>query len=217
MAGRESDLNEDGEVEDTESEGEEVTKRRSGRGPLREGPCEHGVKYRSKCKVCSACPHGKQRSYCRVRWVSNLCARTSALSVQGVRWGLNQEHGVSALSARSAVGLDLRARSYTLSVQGVVGAQSASTVVAIGARSGGSAFLEHGRQRRYCKECGGHQSTSTAVYALRARSAVEAQSVSTVAGALSARSAVGLRSASTAACAIGARRAAKRSLSVTSR
>ena len=84
------------------------------------GPCEHGVKYRSKCKVCSACPHGRRRRQCKecggasicehgrrrsmqgVRWCINLRARSSALSVQGVRWGIN-----------------LRARSYTLSVQGV--------------------------------------------------------------------------------------------------
>ena len=29
------------------------------------GPCEHGVKPRSKCKVCSACPHGKWRKFCK--------------------------------------------------------------------------------------------------------------------------------------------------------
>ena len=34
------------------------TKRKS--APRHYGPCEHGVKYRSKCKVCSACPHGRR-------------------------------------------------------------------------------------------------------------------------------------------------------------
>ena len=29
------------------------------------GPCEHGVKKRSKCKVCGACPHGRRRSRCK--------------------------------------------------------------------------------------------------------------------------------------------------------
>ena len=44
--------------------------------PKHHGPCEHGVKYRSKCKVCGACPHGRR-----------------ALSVQGVRWAGICEHG----------------------------------------------------------------------------------------------------------------------------
>ena len=29
------------------------------------GPCEHGVKYRSKCKVCSKCEHGRTRYACK--------------------------------------------------------------------------------------------------------------------------------------------------------
>ena len=29
------------------------------------GPCPHGVKYRSNCKVCSACPHGRWRRQCK--------------------------------------------------------------------------------------------------------------------------------------------------------
>ena len=33
------------------------TKRK--RAPHTKGPCPHGVKYRSACKVCSACPHGR--------------------------------------------------------------------------------------------------------------------------------------------------------------
>ena len=35
------------------------------RGPYTKVPCPHGVKYRSACKVCSACPHGRQRSRCK--------------------------------------------------------------------------------------------------------------------------------------------------------
>ena len=73
-----------------------------------------------------------------VRWVINLRARSSALSVQGVRW-VHQSAStvVCALSARSAVGRNLRARSSALSVQGVRWVhQSASTVVsALSARS----------------------------------------------------------------------------------
>jgi len=55
------------------------TKRK--RAPPTKGPCEHGVKKRSACKVCSACPHGRWRggaSMQGVRWGINLRARSSA-------------------------------------------------------------------------------------------------------------------------------------------
>ena len=39
------------------------TKRK--RAPKHHGPCEHGVKQRSNCKVCSACPHGRLRRQCK--------------------------------------------------------------------------------------------------------------------------------------------------------
>jgi len=39
------------------------TKRK--RAPMHIGPCEHGVKHWSKCKVCGACPHGRRRSICK--------------------------------------------------------------------------------------------------------------------------------------------------------
>ena len=44
-------LDEYGEVVDTEQEGEEVTKQgtKRKRAPPTKGPCEHGVKPRSKC------------------------------------------------------------------------------------------------------------------------------------------------------------------------
>ena len=109
--------------------------------PYTKGPCEHGVKYRSKCKVCSACPHGRERSKCKecgghgicehgrrrsrckeCGGASNLRARSSALSVQGVRWVIN-----------------LRARSSALWCK----------------ECGGASICEHGRERHKCKECGG--------------------------------------------------------------
>ena len=37
------------------------------------GPCEHGLKARSKCKVCSACPHGRQRPKCKECGGSSIC------------------------------------------------------------------------------------------------------------------------------------------------
>ena len=145
------------------------------RAPPTKGPCEHGVKYRSQCKVCSACPHGRQRLMQGVRWVANLRARSSALSVQGVRWVTNLRarsstlsmQGVrwvinlrawssSALGARSAVGINMRARSCALCMQGV--------------RWGCNL-----RARSYALSVQGvrwvHQSASTVVGALSARSA----------------------------------------------
>ena len=68
-------LDEYGEVEDTEMGGEELTKRgtKRKRAPPTKGPCEHGVKSRSKCKVCSACPHGKRRSRCMECGGASIC------------------------------------------------------------------------------------------------------------------------------------------------
>ena len=37
------------------------------------GPCEHGVKWRSQCKVCSACPHGKWRRKCKECGGGSIC------------------------------------------------------------------------------------------------------------------------------------------------
>ena len=47
------------------------TKRK--RAPPTKGPCEHGVKYRSACKVCSACPHGRRRFQCKECGGSQIC------------------------------------------------------------------------------------------------------------------------------------------------
>ena len=95
------------------------TKRK--RAPPTKGPCEHGVKYRSQCKVCRACPHGRNRYACKECGGSRICEHgRHALSLQGVRWGINLRARSSALySARSAVGVNMRARSSALSLQGV--------------------------------------------------------------------------------------------------
>ena len=47
------------------------TKRK--RAPRTKGPCEHGVKQRSRCKVCSACPHGKRRRRCKECGGASIC------------------------------------------------------------------------------------------------------------------------------------------------
>jgi len=151
------------------------TKRK--RAPRTKGPCEHGVKpaRTARCAVLvrtvvgavsarSAVGHQSAStvvSAARSRWVTNMQgvrwvwvtnmrARSSALSVQGVRWVRNMrarssrshckecggasicEHGRRALYARSAVGVNLRARSSAL----------------LSARSAvGDGICEHGRQR----------------------------------------------------------------------
>ena len=37
------------------------------------GPCEHGVKHRSKCKVCGACPHGRWHRQCKECGGASIC------------------------------------------------------------------------------------------------------------------------------------------------
>ena len=48
------------------------TKKRK-RAPPTKGPCEHGVKQRSNCKVCSACPHGRERRKCKECGGASIC------------------------------------------------------------------------------------------------------------------------------------------------
>ena len=56
-----------GDVDAKETWRDELTSKgtKRKRAPCIKGPCEHGVKHRSKCKVCGACPHGHQRSKCK--------------------------------------------------------------------------------------------------------------------------------------------------------
>ena len=60
----------EGEVEVPE-EVNKGTKRKS--APRTKGLCEHGVKYRSNCKVCSACPHGRRRNECKECGGASIC------------------------------------------------------------------------------------------------------------------------------------------------
>ena len=154
-----------------------MTKKRTKRkrAPPTKGPCEHGVKYRSNCKVCSACPRpsalharsaaGVHQSASTV--VSAGSAESAvvyqsastivgALSARG--WGLNLEHGRIRSACKECGGSG--SASTVVSALGARTAavhQSASTVVgAIDAECGGSQICEHG-QRSACKECGGSQ------------------------------------------------------------
>jgi hypothetical protein len=64
-----------GDVENTDTWREELTTKGTKRkyAPRHYGPCEHGVKYRSKCKVCGACPHGRWRRECKECGGSAIC------------------------------------------------------------------------------------------------------------------------------------------------
>ena len=145
------------------------------------------------CKECGGtiCEHGRRRSRCKeCGGCINMRARSSALSVQGVRW-VHQSAStvVGASRARSAVGINMRARSSALSVQGVRwginlrarssalsvqgvrwGDQYASTVVgALQCKEcGGASICEHGRRRLYARSAVGHKYASTVV-ALRCK------------------------------------------------
>ena len=65
------------EMEGSESEEEEKDATKKGvkrkRAPPTKGPCEHGKKWRSRCKVCSGCPHGKWRSRCKDCGGGSIC------------------------------------------------------------------------------------------------------------------------------------------------
>ena len=65
-------------VADDDSEGESVTqgdatRKGAKRKRAKSTPCEHGVKYRSNCKVCSACPHGRRRYRCKECGGGSIC------------------------------------------------------------------------------------------------------------------------------------------------
>ena len=65
----------EGELGEGEVDPVDVTKNgvKRKRAPTTKGPCEHGVKYRSQCKVCSACPHGRRRERCKECGGGSIC------------------------------------------------------------------------------------------------------------------------------------------------
>ena len=71
------------------------TKRK--RAPPTKGPCEHGVKYRSNCKVCSGCPHGRWHRQCKECGGSQICEHDRVRSV------CKECHGSSVPIGRWAV------------------------------------------------------------------------------------------------------------------
>ena len=171
-------LDDNGEVEDTESGGDESTKKGTKRkiAPRTKGPCEHGVKYRSNCKVCGACPHGRQRSVPgSAAGLESASTVVSAIIARSAAVHQSASTVVSALGARSAVGL--KSASSTVMERSKCKECGGASICEHGRERskckecGGASIFEHGRRRTRCKECGGAQSASTVVGALRARSA----------------------------------------------
>ena len=145
-------------VELTEEELPTVKGVKRKRAPYTNGPCEHGAKYRSKCKVCSVCPHGRQRVRCKECGGSAICEhgrqRNRCKECGGVsicEHGLHRyyckncggggycEHGRQRRKCKECGGSSLCDTVVSAnSARSAVGHQSASTVVsAIDARSAG--------------------------------------------------------------------------------
>ena len=107
---------------------------RSGREPLHKG----AVRARGEASL-------------EVQGVQRLSARSSALSVQGVRWASICEHGRQRSKCKECGGKGIcehgRQRSQCK-------------------ECGGSSICEHGRQRSDARSAVGHQSASTVVSAL---------------------------------------------------
>ena len=102
------------EVEaDDEDGANQGTKRK--RAPYTKGPCEHGVKPRSKCKVCLSarkvalrfckecggsqiCEHGRRRSVCKECGGSQMCEHGRRSQCKECGGSQICEHGRQALS-----------------------------------------------------------------------------------------------------------------------
>jgi len=134
-----------GDAENTDTSREELTTRGTKRkiAPMHRGPCEHGVKYRSNCKVCRACPHGRRRSRCKECGGASICEH-------GRRRNICKECGGSQICQHG------RQRSVCKECGG-------SQICEHGRQRhkckecGGGSICEHGRRRSQCKECGGSQ------------------------------------------------------------
>jgi len=132
---------EDVEVGVTEDASSKGTKRK--RAPPTKGPCEHGVKYRSQCKVCCGCPHGKWRYQCKECGGSGIC-----------------EHGRIRSTCKECGGSQIcqhgRVRSQCKECGGSAICEHGRHR-SVCKECGGGGICEHGRQRSLCKECGGSQ------------------------------------------------------------
>ena len=135
------------------------TKRK--RSPYTKGPCEHGVKPRSQCKVCSACPHGRRRSTCKECGGSQICEHGRRRSTCKECGGSQIcEHGRVRSFCKDCGGSQICEHGRQRSVCKECGGGSICVHGRVRSQCkecGGSQICEHGRQRYYCKECGGPQ------------------------------------------------------------
>ena len=144
------------EEEDASNKG---TKRK--RAPRTKGPCEHGVKPRSKCKVCGACPHGKWRHTCKECGGGSICEHGRRRS-RCKECGGSQicEHGRIRSSCKECGGSSIcehgRERSQCKECGGSQICEH-GRVRSLCKDCGGGSICEHGRRRYQCKECGGSQ------------------------------------------------------------
>ena len=117
------------------------TKRK--RAPPHKGPCEHGVKQRSSCKVCSACPHGKVRYQCKECGGAGICEHGRRRSQCKECGGSSIcEHGRNRSQCKECGGSQICEH----------GRQRSKCK-----ECGGSQICEHGRRRFRCKECGSNK------------------------------------------------------------
>jgi hypothetical protein len=145
-----------GEDGTTPSEGKGAKRKRA---PRTKGPCEHGVKYRSRCKVCGACPHGRRRTRCKDCGGGAICEhgrqrdRCKECGGKGIC-----EHGRRRSMCKECGGASIcehgRER-YQCKECGGGGICEHGRQRCKCKECGGSGICEHGRVRQYCKECGG--------------------------------------------------------------
>ena len=125
-----------GEDEKTHLEGKGAKRKRA---PRTKGPCEHGVKPRSRCKVCSACPHGRRRSQCKECGGGSICEHGRQRSYcKECGGGSICEHGRVRTQCKECGGGSICEHSRIRSKC---------------KECGGASVCEHGRQRSKCKEC----------------------------------------------------------------
>ena len=203
------------EMEGSESGDEEKDATKKGtkrkRAPPTKGPCEHGVKPRSQCKVCSACPHGRLRTRCKecggacVHSRHRPRCKECGGSVHSRRRYRCKECGGSGHGRRrnrcKECGTAVTAVCALSAGGSQSGGASARPCALVSRKECVELICVHGRQRSKCKECGGSGICVHGRGALSARSAAGALCVH---GRVREKSAAGHHSACTA---VGAPRA----------
>jgi len=134
-----------GDIDDKDTRRDESTKKgtKRKRAPMHHGPCEHGVKYRSNCKVCSACPHGRRRYDCKECGGKGTC-----------------EHGRKHSKCKECGGSEIcehgRERTRCKECGGSQICEH-GRVRCKCKECGGASICEHGRKRYRCKDCRGNK------------------------------------------------------------